>query len=115
MAADWESTDWPQIEQLYVRLYQLNPSPVVALNRIVATGYAGQLECAHAQLDALESDLENYQPFYAARADLGARLGHYAQALEDYDTALSLTKNEAEREFLNIRRQEIRGQSGCPD
>jgi len=100
MASDWESTDWKQIHQLYGVLYQRNPSPIVALNQHVALAYCGNVALAYQYINLLENELKSYQPFYAARADLAHRLGKTAIAIESYGQALSLTKNDAERAFL---------------
>lgn len=105
MALEWATTDWLQIQELYALLYQLKPSPVVALNQAVACASSGNLEGAYARLMELEIELSGYQPFYAARADLSAKLGKHIQSLRDYDMALSLTNNSAERDFLLSKRK----------
>lgn len=107
MAPNWESTDWPQIQQLYAMLFQLFPSPVVALNQAMAQAYSGDVETAYSRLSELEIELKTYQPFFAARAELAYQLGENECALRDYDIALSLTKNEAEREFLLAKRNVV--------
>jgi len=104
MAENWVSTDWSQILQLYALLYRLNPSPVVSLNQAVALAHSGNVEDAFKTLNELEDALSSYQPFFAARAELAERLNHQNQALKDYDKALSLTKNSAERDFLSRKR-----------
>jgi len=107
MAENWASTDWPQILQLYSLLLQLNPSPVVSLNKAVALAHSGHVEPAYQTLNELEEDLSSYQPFFAARAQLAEQLGKPQQALNDYDKALSFTKNSAERDFLLRKRQQL--------
>ena len=107
MAENWESTDWPQILQLYSLLFRLNPSPVVSLNQAVALAHSGNIKIAYKKLSKLESKLSSYQPFFAARAELAERQGLHDQALDDYDKALSLTKNSAERDFLSRKRQHL--------
>ncbi|HNG24876.1 MAG TPA: hypothetical protein PLC03_12985, partial [Microthrixaceae bacterium] len=49
--------------------------------------------------------LDSYQPWHAARADLLARAGRPSEAVEAYDRAIALTASEAERRFLTARRQ----------
>ncbi len=44
--------------------------------------------------------LTNYQPYYAARADLLARAGQHDEALGAYDRVIELTTNAVERDFL---------------
>ena len=59
-----------------------------------------------AGLDALANvNLEDYQPYHAALADLLARAGRTDEAIAAYDRAIELTGNSAEREFLNRQRQ----------
>ncbi len=96
-------TDWAQIVALYDQRYAIQPDPVVALNRAVAVG---ALEGPSAGLDALANvDLEDYQPYHAARADMLARADRFDEAIAAYDRAIELTSNSAEREFLNRQRQ----------
>jgi len=103
IAPDWQSTDWQQIHQLYAVMYKLKPSPIVALNKYVALANCGQLENAYSQLLTLEQDLKNYQPFYAAKAELSQQLGQTHAAIENYEIALSLTNNGAEKVFLSTK------------
>ncbi len=92
-------TDWAQIAGLYEQLLRHDPSPVVALNRAVAVGFA---EGSEAGLAALPDDprLERYAPFYAARYELLRRTGDADAAAAALDTAIALTTNEAERDAL---------------
>jgi RNA polymerase sigma-70 factor, ECF subfamily len=97
-AASFEDTDWSQIVALYDQLLELAPTPVVALNRAIAIG---ELEGVAAAFELVEElDLEGYQPFHAARADLLHRLGRHDQAAVEYERAAALAPTEAEREFL---------------
>ena len=109
-ATNWKrrrtgKADWPAIEQLYDALCALTGSPVAALNRAVALadtrGPASGLEA----LDALAGDdrLANYQPYWAARADLLARSGALEAALEAYSRAIGLESDPAVRDFLQQR------------
>jgi RNA polymerase sigma-70 factor, ECF subfamily len=98
-------TDWSQILQLYDQLLAVTPTPVVALNRAVALA---ELEGPAAALAAIEGlDLDVYAPFHVARGELLARLGRADAAAVEYDRALALTANEAERSFLVDRRQGV--------
>jgi RNA polymerase sigma-70 factor (ECF subfamily) len=99
------ATDWPQILQLYDQLLTYDPSPVVALNRAVAVAEVRGPEPALALVDDL--DLEEYYLFHAIRADLLRRLGRDALARAAYETAIALTDNAAERDFLRARRQRV--------
>jgi RNA polymerase sigma-70 factor (ECF subfamily) len=99
------ATDWSQIVALYDQLHAFRPDGVVALNRAVALaelhGPAAGL-AALAELDA--NQLQDYQPYHAARADLLARAGRTSDALAAYDRAIELTANPAERRFLTHQR-----------
>lgn len=103
-AGDHENTDWAQIAALYRLLAQMDDSAVVRLNGAVARSFAGDLDGALADLDALSPMLEGYQPYFAARADLLARAGRSAEAAQAYGAALDLTRIESERRFLELRR-----------
>ncbi len=104
-APAWEDTDWPQIAGLYAELARLDPSPVVAVNRAVAVGFADGPAAGLAILDALDDPrLERYQPLHAVRADLLRRSGDEAGAAAAYDRAIELTDNPAERAALQRRR-----------
>jgi RNA polymerase sigma-70 factor (ECF subfamily) len=95
-------TDWNAIVSLYDRLFQLAPSPVVALNRAIALGQrdgaASALE--ELQLIANVERLSAY-PFYpAALGEFELRLGHFAAARNHFRRALDLCRNDTERRFL---------------
>ena len=98
-------TDWNRIVRLYDALLQLNPSPIVALNRAVAVGMAhGPAAGLHA-LDAIAPNpaLTNYHLLPSVRADLLAKLGRNAEAREELQRALAMTDNVRERELLTTR------------
>jgi RNA polymerase sigma factor (sigma-70 family) len=99
-APSYEETDWRQIRLLYSRLQQLAPSPVVLLNRAVATRYAMGAEQALAEIEPLSADLDRYHLFHALRAALLAALGRDAEADQVRERALALAANPAERELL---------------
>ncbi|WP_227820356.1 RNA polymerase sigma factor [Ramlibacter tataouinensis] len=96
---------WAAIVGLYDALQALSPSPVTALNRAVASAEVQGPAAALAALDALGSDarLRDYQPYWAARAELLARAGHAAQARAAYERAIGLERDEAVRRFLQQR------------
>ncbi len=104
-------TDWNQIVQLYNILHQMQPSPVVALNRAVAIAMAQGPEPALRIIDDLSSndELAKYHLLHAARADLLRRSGSLAEAAKSYDKALSLATNQSERRYLERRLREVQG------
>jgi RNA polymerase sigma factor (sigma-70 family) len=102
-----DSADWPQIALLYNELLQLEPTDVVRLNRAVALAEIGALDVALAEIDRLETALEGYQPFHAARAELLSRTSNPAGARCAYDRAIALTQFEPDRTFLVARRDQL--------
>jgi predicted RNA polymerase sigma factor len=94
---------------LYDVLTRLWPSPVVALNRAVAVGFAQGAAAGLAELDDLtgEPQLAGYGYLPAARADFLRRLGRVAEARQAYEEALLLTENAVERGFLAGRLREL--------
>jgi RNA polymerase sigma factor (sigma-70 family) len=99
-AADYEQTDWRQIRLLYNSLQAMTPSPVVLLNRAVATRYALGPREALAEIEPLHADLDGYHLFHALRAALLAEVGRTAEATAANDRALALAANPAERDLL---------------
>jgi RNA polymerase sigma-70 factor (ECF subfamily) len=110
-APSWEATDWAEVVGLYDALLEVWPSPVVALNRAVAVGFAFGPAAGLAELDALSAEplLATYGYLAASRADFLRRLGRDADARLAYEEALALTENVVEREFLEGRLAELRG------
>jgi RNA polymerase sigma-70 factor (ECF subfamily) len=108
-ARGYAETDWRQVLGLYDVLLEIWPSPVVALNRLVAVSMVDGPEVALPQVEELERDsrLAGYPYVASTRADLLRRLGRHAQAADAYRAALALTDNELEREFLTRRLAEV--------
>jgi RNA polymerase sigma-70 factor (ECF subfamily) len=105
-----ESTDWPQIVGLYDILMRIEPTPVVALNRAVAVAMRDGPAAGLALIDAIleGGELTDYYLAHSARADLCRRLGRDDEAVAAYERALSLTKQEPERRFLERRLAALR-------
>ncbi|MBK7779349.1 MAG: RNA polymerase sigma factor [Ardenticatenia bacterium] len=95
-------TDWLRITALYDILAQLQPSPVVALNRAVAVGMAFGPAAGLELVDALstEPSLARYHLLPAVRGDLLARLGRHEEARAAFERAAALTGNARERKLL---------------
>ncbi len=108
-AARAEDTDWPQIVYLYGILEQVQPSPVVSLNRAAAISMADGPKAALSLIDQLGAggDLEQYHLFHAARADMLRRLGSPDEAAKSYRRALELVTNDSECRFLQKRLSEL--------
>ncbi|WP_275294907.1 sigma-70 family RNA polymerase sigma factor [Amycolatopsis sp. La24] len=95
-------TDWAAIAGLYQRLYETNPSPVIALNHAVAVAMATSPEKGLALIDGIDG-LDRYHLMHAARADLLCRLGRTDEAMAAYRRAHELALNPADRRFLASR------------
>jgi len=100
------AADWSAIEKLYGVLFALTGSPVVAINRAVALAETQGAAAGLAALDALLDDarLADYQPYWAARAQLLARTEETQAADSAYARAIGLESDPAVRRFLQARR-----------
>jgi RNA polymerase sigma-70 factor (ECF subfamily) len=105
-----EATDWAQIVILYDLLLRADPSPVIELNRAAAIAMRDGPEKGLSLIDAIlaRGDLRDYHVAHAARADLCRRAGRIADAVASYERALALTKQNAERRFIERRLAELR-------
>jgi RNA polymerase sigma-70 factor, ECF subfamily len=97
-----EETDWARIAALYAALAEASPSPVVELNRAVATAMASGPAAGLELVDALagEPSLRSYHLLPSVRGDLLAKLGRFDEARDEFERAAALTRNERERELL---------------
>jgi RNA polymerase sigma factor (sigma-70 family) len=100
-----ERTDWTAIVELYDRLAQIAPSPVVALNRAIAIGKRDGAAQGLAELHAITGrDRLAHYPFYAAAlGELELELGHAEVARGYFAAAHAVARNDAERRFLAKR------------
>jgi RNA polymerase sigma factor (sigma-70 family) len=107
-----EETDWKRIVVLYDALMQINPSPIVALNRAVAIGMAQGPAAGLEALDAIdkpgtESGLVGYHLLPSVRGDLLMKMGKFTEAREETQRAIALTQNLREQELLAERLMQI--------
>jgi RNA polymerase sigma-70 factor (ECF subfamily) len=98
--------NWPAVIALYDGLMALSDSPVVALNRALAVA---ELHGAAAGLEAInaiagDARLTEYQPYWAARAELLAQTSARSEARHAYDVAIGLERDPVVRRFLQSRR-----------
>ena len=100
-ASAWEDTDWSQIVRLYDRMVPLTGSPVVALNRAVAVGYADSPDAGLRALAGIE--LDGYHAFHASRGELLRRSGDVGAAKSEFERALEVSSNDAERRLIERR------------
>jgi RNA polymerase sigma-70 factor, ECF subfamily len=103
------ATDWARIVATYDLLLEVEPSPVVELNRAAAIAMRDGPAAGLALVDALleRGELAGYQPAHAARADLCRRLGRAAEARESYRRAIELTRQEPARRYLERRLRDL--------
>ena len=97
-----DDTDWGQIELLYAGLEQLQPSPVVALNRAVAVSRVRGPQAALDLIQPLAEKLGGYFYFYGVRGNLLMQLGRNAEAREAFDRAIALSNTAAEAAHIRI-------------
>ncbi len=88
--------DWAQIDHLYAVLERLQPSPVVTLNRAVATAKLNGPAAGLAMIAPLEAQLPNYFHFHGVRGAFLLQLGHTAEARAAFDRAIALANTPAE-------------------
>lgn len=100
-----DETDWPKIAALYDALAQIQPSPVIELNRAVAVamafGASAGLEIADALLD--EPALRAYHLLPSVRGDLLQKLGRLDEAAAEFERAASMAQNARDRKLLRDR------------
>ncbi len=101
--------NWEEVLQLYDALFELAGSPVIAINRALAIA---ELHGANAALDALQqvatdARLSEYQPYWAARAELLAKTGANGEARQAYEIAIGLERDPAVRRFLQQRQSAL--------
>jgi len=108
-AAEPALTDWSRIVALYDLLFELEPTPVVELNRAVAVAMRSGPDAGLAAIDTIlaRGELTGYHLAHAARADLCRRLGLRDEAAMAYRRALELAQQEPERRFLRRRLMEL--------
>ena len=91
-----EDTDWSQIDLLYGALEQLQPSPVITLNRAVAVGKVRGPAAALEVVDPLADRLSGYFHFHGVRGAFLLELGRRGEAREAFDRAIALANTPAE-------------------
>ncbi len=104
-AARANDTDWVRIAALYASLIEVQPSPVIELNRAVAIGKAHGPAVALPLVDALrhETSLRDYGLLYAVRGDLLEGLHRYDEARAEFERAASLSNNARDRTLMLAR------------
>ena len=101
--------NWPAVVELYDTLLALTASPVVAINRALATAEIHGAAAALTELSKIATDvrLAEYQPYWAARAELLTKTGATSEAREAYETAIGLERDPSVRRFLQKRQSAL--------
>ena len=101
--------NWPSVVELYDALVSLTGSPVAALNRSLAIAEVAGAEKALASLNQINMDARvmEYQPYWAARAELLSRTGSMSEALHAYDVAIGMERDPSVRQFLEGKRAAV--------
>lgn len=101
-ALEFSLTDWKQLDGLYAKLYELQPSPVVQLNWIYVVYQRYGSKKALADLKVIEETglLDNYHSLYALKGELLVNAGQFEKAIEAYKTAIRLSSNQVEIDYL---------------
>lgn len=105
VAANFEDTNWQQILTYYDILLSSNPSPIVALNRVVAVSMAKSFEQGLKELEPLKElpALKSYYLLPATFAEIYRRMGNLLKAKVHYEQALTLAGTEPEKRLLQKR------------
>jgi len=98
-ARSFEQTDWKSIYHLYEMLYQLQPNPVVAMNKAIASSYAISKQNALKELQQIKG-LESHHIYYASIAEVYFDLDNKEEAKKFFKKALELTSSSYEKQLL---------------
>jgi RNA polymerase sigma-70 factor (ECF subfamily) len=108
--------NWAAVVKLYDGLLALTGSPVAAINRAVALAELEGAGAGLAALDAVSGDprVREYQPYWAARADLLARTGAHSEARAAYEIAIGMERDPSVRQALEQRRSRLDDAASSP-
>ncbi len=113
-AAKAEDTDWREIEMLYRMLEQLQPSPVITLNRSVAVSKVRGPEAALELIQPLAQALNGYFHFHGVRGAYLMQLGRHAEAREAFDRAIALANTAQEAAHIRIHLDRLQKEASAP-
>lgn len=97
-----EDTDWSEIDLLYSALEQLQPSPVVTLNRAVAVSKVRGPAAALEMIEPLAKPLDGYFHFFGVKGALLMQLGRRREARTAFDQAIALAHTPAEAAHIRL-------------
>jgi predicted RNA polymerase sigma factor len=101
--------NWDEVVQLYDALLVIAGSPVIAINRALALAELHDTSAGLAAMQEVAADarIAEYQPYWAARAELLAKSGAYSEARESYEMAIGLERDPSVRHFLQQRQSAL--------
>lgn len=105
VAPDATSTDWKYVVEMYDHLYELKPSPVVALNRAVAIARVQGPRAAIEEIERIrrQPSLQRYYLTHAALGALWRELADEDKARDHFRQALECSCSDVERQFMEQR------------
>ena len=112
-AARPADTDWAQIDLLYASLEQLTPSPIVTLNRAVATSKVAGPQAALAMIEPLAERLSGYFHFFGLKGGLLLQLGRAEEARVAFDRAIGLANTAAEATHIRLHLDQLAEGAGA--
>ena len=100
---DFESTDWKSILSLYDKLIEIDPTPIVLLNRAIVVSKVNGVSQALNELEKIKDSpaLASYHLFYSSMAELYMQIHEFQKALDCLERAIQLSPLPAEKELLN--------------
>ncbi len=107
-SASAQETDWREIRMLYDALLRFESTPVIKLNRAVATSRLEGAERALAELDGLAEALVDYRWFHVFKAAMQAEVGKNVEAIASYERALALGPNAAECAVIRHKMEKLK-------
>ena len=96
------ATDWKHIERLYALLEELQPSPVVTLNRAVAVAKVHGPAAALNLIEPLSDRFSRYFNFHGVKGALLAQLGRADEARVAFNRAIALAHTPAEAAHIRL-------------
>jgi len=102
--------NWAEVVQLYDALFAITGSPVVAINRALAIAELHGPDAATEAIKDIATDgrLNEYQPYWAARAELLSKTGAHDEARQAYEMAIGLERDMTVRAFLQKRQAALK-------
>jgi len=95
----FEKTDWKSIYHLYDLLYQVQPNPIVAMNKAIASAYAISKQKALEELQQIKG-LEHHHLYYASIGEMYFDLQQTENAKACFEKAYQLTNSQTEKQLL---------------